>query len=313
MSENGLVDWLLESKIPSIRYLTMRKMQDRSEDDAEVQQARQQIMTTGPVPDILAQQTDQGNWAGENNYYQPKYRSTHWSMLLLVEFAADPQDEHLQRGADFMLADTAERAIQTHAPDHQDLACFWANVLRYVLYCGYADDPRLANVIKVLTLAAGPRGWGCVHNGQLACAWGAIRALWGLAALPEHLRTPEVNAAIDSGMDFIFGDIYSLTAANYPTDGSVHKHWSRLNFPLFYQADILLALRAAADLGQLDRPGVQAGLQWLVDRRGSNGRWSGASPYRSTTWPGIGGREETRRWISLHAARILQQAGMPIA
>ena len=98
--------------------------------------------------------------------------------------------------------------------------------------------------------------------------------------------------------------------ANYPTPqgGSIHSLWSRLNFPLFYQADISLVLRALADLGKLDHPGAADALDWLRERRSSKGSWRGASPYRQRTWD-LGEREETDRWVSLHASLVLQAAG----
>ena len=76
-----------------------------------MQAAQREMAATGPVFAILAGQTERGNWAGEQGYYTPKYTSTHWSMTLLAELAADPAGERLRRGVEFMLADTeAERA-----------------------------------------------------------------------------------------------------------------------------------------------------------------------------------------------------------
>jgi hypothetical protein len=308
MNANSLIDWLLEARTPSIRYFTLRNLLDRPEADSDVRAARKAIATTGPVPAVLAQQTAKGHWEGEHGYYTPKYVSTHWSMALMVELAADPGDPHLQRGADFMLAATATEAVTSHAAHRQDLACFWGNVLRYMVYCGRAEDPRVAAIVETLVLASQSRGWGCHHNGELACAWGAARALWGLAALPAPLRTSKVEAAMQSGLAFVL-DGAALIKGDYPTDGQIHKHWSRMNFPLFYQADILFTLRVVADLGLLDHLGVQPALSWLADRRQSNGRWRGASPYRSRTWAALGDSTETNRWVSLQAATVLKQAG----
>jgi hypothetical protein len=36
-----------------------------------------------------------------------------------------------------------------------------------------------------------------------------------------------------------------------------------------------------------------------------NGRWRGSSPYRRRTYPAMGGVEETNRWVTLHATRLL--------
>jgi hypothetical protein len=109
----------------------------------------------------------------------------------------------------------------------------------------------------------------------------------------------------------VFGDAFALRQGDYPTPGSVHKHWSRLNFPLYYQADILFALRVAADLKLWDRPRVQDAVQWLSEQRQSNGRWRGISPYRTQSYRHLGNSSDINRWVSYHAAYVLKQAGLP--
>jgi hypothetical protein len=106
-------------------------------------------------------------------------------------------------------------------------------------------------------------------------------------------------------------DSFRLIEANYPTrdDGGINPIWFKLNFPLFYQADILFTLRVLDELDMLDHPGARAALDWLEQRRGRYGRWPGRSPFRQRTWRELGDREETERWVSLQSTRILQHAG----
>jgi len=298
---SNFIPWLLAAATPSIRYLTLRRLLGRPEEDAEVQAARREMAASGPIPAILAGQTERGNWAGEHSFYTPKYVSTHWSMTLLAELAADGLDERVRRGAEFMLADTEARVRQ----EGHGWVCFWGNMLRYVLHCRFEDDPRAARLVDRVVRDATQAGWRCQYNAELPCAWGAARALWGLAALAPEDRSPEVSAAIQNGLAFLL-EAHHLAAADYPTSGRVHPLWFRLNFPLFYQADSLFVLRAIAELGALDRPGAQPALAWLAGQRKPDGRWRGASPYRTRTWPALAGREETARWVSLHAAIILE-------
>jgi hypothetical protein len=306
---SALVDWLLQSATPSIRYLTLRHLLDRPDDDPETAAARRTIMTDGPVPAILAKQTAEGNW-GEKHYYGPKYVSTHWNMLLMVELAADPHDDRLRRGAEFMLAETAAVALAYHQPGKQDMGCLWGNILRYAVYFGYENDPRLDHFIDVLVLASQDREWKCWQNHQFACSWGAIRALWALAALPDDRRSPAVKAAIESGVNFVFGESYSLRDGEYPSKGGPNRVWSSVNFPTYYQSDVLFALRVARDLSALNLPQVQSALEWLIEKRQPDGRWKGTHPYRSQSWKVFGGAEEISRWASLHAATVLKQAGI---
>lgn len=307
MQTPDFIAWMLESDLPSIRYLTLTRLLNHPETDESVQAARRAIMETGPVPAILAKQAANGAWQGEKSFYTPKYTSAHWSMMLLDELAADGQDPRIQRGIDFMLT-TTETAMQENVvKGTQGWSCFWANLLHYAARCDRADDPRLQPIIDYLVRDLAEGRCACIHNGNLACAWGAARTLWGLAALP--VRAPAVEAAIERGLEFLL-DSYHLTEADYPSSGQPHALWSQLSFPLFYQADILFVLRVAAELGALDHPGARPALEWLANRRHSDGRWKGSNPFRSRTWGGIAGVHDVDRWVSLQAAIILQSAGM---
>jgi hypothetical protein len=308
MSEPAFIDWLLQASTPSIRYLTLRRLLDLPETDPAVQHAWQAMHAEGPIPAILAGQSATGAWKGESSYYTPKFTSTHWSMLLLAELAADPADPRIQRGARFMLDVKEQSVLHWLNGDTHGLSCFWGNLLRYGMHNGLQDDPRLENVITSLTQEV-QTGWRCKYNGETPCAWGAARALWAFAGLPEALKTPAVQAAIQSACRLLLDD-HDLMKTDYPTliRGKTSDLWSRLNFPLFYQADRLLVLRALAELDLLDQPSARPALDWLASTRSKDGRWSGASPFRRRTWDSLGDRQETLRWVSLQAALVLKSA-----
>lgn len=302
MQDPDFINWLLSSETPSIRYFTLRQLLGRDEGDPEVAAARAAIMTAGPVPEILAGQTPEGNWRGERGYYTPKYVSTHWSMLLLAELGADGQDPRVRRGAAFMLAAT-EAELRRGG---RGMTCFWGNLLRYTLHAGCTDDERTALAVDYLVRDGLENGWRCRINDDLPCAWGAARALWGLAALPVLGRTPEVRDAQAQGLAFLL-EAHHLEQGDYPGPG-VSRLWQRLNFPLFYQADVLFVLRVVAELHAIEHPRARAPLEWLDARRRADGQWRGAGPFRQRTWPALGGPAETHRWVSLQAAAILEQA-----
>ncbi len=305
MSEQVDISWLLAAPTPSVRYLALRRLLDRPEEDEAVQAARQEMAASGPIPAILAGQAEGGNWAGEKSYYTPKYISTHWSMLLLAELAADPADPRLRRGAAFMLDATQDELERSLAPGRHGMACFWGNLLRYVLYAGLENDLRVEWLAAYLAHDAAC-GWRCHINEEMPCAWGAARALWGLAALPPDWRTETFQQTIEIGLSFLLKG-GRLVGGYYPTPGRVHSMWKKLNWPLFYQADTLMILRVIAELGALDYPDARPALEWLATRRTLDGRWHGVSPYRRRTWAELGDGEESDRWVSLWAAGTLRR------
>ncbi len=309
MPQPDLVDWLLKSEIPSIRYLTLHDLLGLTEGDPRVMSAQQAIMAGGIVPAIFAKQTPSGQWANEHSYYTPKYVSTHWSLLLLTELCVDPTDERFQQGVDYML-NAATHSIHQHFKlEGHGFSCLWGNVLRYALYAGRADDPRtrilLEYVVKDLTDGCGQ----CRVNSNQSCAWGVVRSLWGLAALPETATNTKLVGTILDALHFLL-ESHNLVTANYPVpdNGKIHPMWFKLNFPLFYQVDILFTLRVLAELDALKSADVEPALDWLEGQRLPNGRWRGSSPFRQRTWRELGDATETARWVSLQSAVILKQA-----
>jgi len=310
MHKYEFTNWLLDTKTPSIQYRTLVDLFNYPVDDARVVHARQAIMRSGPVPAILSHQSKAGKWKGERSYYTPKYFSTHWSMMLLSELCVDGSDSRFQQGVHHMLDVTADDLGKRLDANTFGLSCFWGNLLRYALHAGMVDDARVEKVIRYAALDLQDGPCRCVHNGGCACAWGVVRTLWGLAAIPKAQRTRETDDAIKQGVTFLLNS-FSLIEANYPTpdNGGINPIWFKLNFPLFYQVDILFTLRVLDELDMLNHPGAQAALDWLEQRRGRSDHWLGSSPFRQRTWHELGDREETDRWVSLHASRILQHAG----
>ncbi|OGO62588.1 MAG: hypothetical protein A2029_13765 [Chloroflexi bacterium RBG_19FT_COMBO_47_9] len=308
MDNSDFIQWLLQAKTPSIREITLRRLLCRPEGDADVEAEKQRMKINGPIPVILSGQTDAGRWSGEQSYYTPKYTSTHWSMLILTELGADGSDPRMIKGVAFMLAATYNELEMTLEKGGHGHSCFWGNLLRYALHCSQADKSQIQNIIHYLANDA-QNDWCCSYNGGLPCAWGVARALWGLAAVPSIRCSHIVEMAIQNGIAFLLENDRLITA-NYPTPGRIHPLWFRLNFPLFYQADILFVLRVLSELNSLDHPGVRHALEWLASRRVRKDHWHGSSPFRRRTWSVLSDPDETSRWASLFSAIILHQAGM---
>lgn len=297
------VDWLLESEIATIRYQTLTGLLRLPEHDPQVVEAYQAVQTTGPVRAILDGQAERGSWTAENSFYTPKYTSTHWNMVLLVELGVDGRNPGFQRGAAYMLATTRQILDDSNAEKIPEWSCFWGNLLRYALHAGLEDDQRVQNIVSYLAFTGNKGGWRCGHNCGEACSWGAARTLWGLAALPSRNNDSAVQDAIRSGIALLI-ERHNPLLSNYP-GAKVHPIWSRLNFPLFYQSDRLFLLRILKELGELGHPAAREMQDALAVRQNPLGRWKGASPFRHRTWPGLGGPAETNRWVTLQALSVL--------
>ena len=246
--------WLLESKTSSIRYFTLTRIKGLPEDNPEVSEARRSISISPPVSLILAAQRPEGHWADAKHIYSPKYRSSHWTMLQLIELGLEPENQSLQKGADSTLAIVQEGKTNYLRLQMTGFGCFWGDWLRYQLYCGKEKDPFIGKVIDFLCTDLG-RGGQCRYNSDLPCAWSVVRGLYGLALIPERSRDEKVRTAIQQGIRFLLED-YDLLQANYPSDSKPHPMWDKLSFPIFYHADRLFILRVLKELHALSHPGA---------------------------------------------------------
>ena len=79
--------WLLEPADPGVRYLALRDLLDRPADDAELAAARQEAHDRGPIATVLTAMMPESCWAERGPGYNPKYRSTVWSITLLASSA----------------------------------------------------------------------------------------------------------------------------------------------------------------------------------------------------------------------------------
>ena len=311
------IDWLLASQTPSIRYFSYKNLLNLADDNPLVIAARAQITDADHIKAIIAAQDAEGYWYSKRHYYGPKYRSSHWSMLLLSELAVPPQTPALQRGADFMIQRMADEqdvyyAVSTYRnSDQSGFGCYWGNWLRYQIYCGRTDHPLVQEVIDILSADVMRKG-RCLYNQKLPCAWGVIRSLFGLALIPEALRTAKIRDAIQQGIRFILEE-HDLASADYPTPGTIHPIWHKTSFPLFYQVDILFALRVLAELKALNQAGAYNALCWLESKRKADGTWRGSSPFKSRSHPFLSEGDTPSQWVTLQALSVLAAANQQAA
>lgn len=189
-----------QSAAPSLRWLTRKNLLDQPASQPEARADYQAIRTEGSIPAILREQDPEGWWEHRRHYYSPKFTATHWSMLLLAELDAAPELPGVRLGAEFMLAATQKEVEQHLQENTQKYICFYDNLLRYTIHAGLLEDPRVQRVLDYVNQDTRLFRFRCSWNGDLPCAWGAVRALWGLAAVPPERRSPQVEETIAAGL-----------------------------------------------------------------------------------------------------------------
>lgn len=327
------IPWLLEPDPdnPGVRYFALADLLDRAADDIEVVVARQAIMETGPVPAILAEQHADGYWVKPGAGYNPKYRSSVWSVIFLAQLGADGNDPRVRAGCEYILthALASSGGFSVSGPPSAAILCLNGNLCAALLDLGWLGDKRLDRALDWLARAitgkgfapaedqkaplryyksstCGP-GFACAANNRLPCAWGAVKAMLAFGKLPAGARTPTIAEAIETGVEFLLSR--DPAVADYPTGWSdkPSRSWFKFGFPLFYVTDVLQNLETLTSLGFGSGPRLNSALELVLSKQDEQGRWKMEYTYTSKTWADIEKKGQPSKWVTLGALRVLKR------
>jgi hypothetical protein len=152
--------------------------------------------------------------------------------------------------------------------------------------------------------------FACGSNNRLPCAWGAAKVMLAFASLPHERRTPQVEAAIQQGIDFLFS--VDPATADYPNGWSDKPsgNWWKFGFPVFYVTDLLQIVEALTGLGYGLDPRLDHAWQVILEMQDSQGRWPLEYGYSGKTWIDFGPKKQPNKWVTLRVLRALKAAGV---
>jgi hypothetical protein len=327
-----VLDWLLDPADPAVRHLALRDLLGCPAGDPELVTASAAAMASPPIRTILGAQNPAGWWVQPGPGYGGKYTGTTWSLIFLDQMGADGADPQIAKACTYVLdhtqtpsggfgyggwADEARRP-----PPSAVVHCLNGNLVRALVDFGLLDDPRTQRAIAWQAAAvtghgdiawyrsttSGP-GFACGVNEGLACGWGAVKALRGLAAIPRDRRSPEVQAAIDASVAFLLSR--DPAVADYPMGwGNTRPSgsWFKLGFPSGYVADVLQVIEVLTELGFAGDPRLEGALDLVRAKRAGDGRWRNEYPYRGKTWIDVDEPRRPSKWVTLRALRVLRPA-----
>jgi len=310
--------WLLRTDEPSVRYRVLRELLDRPEGDREVAAARRRIGRVGWAAELLALQLPGGQWATPNSAPRdmegPKYIATRYVLHVLADLGMNRSDARVAQAARLYLDRVSSPRFNEMGGRDSEVCCTGGDV-RIAMRLGVGDDPRVARSVAWLIGAQKhDGGWHCFPSktGTLD-SWQALAAF---ATIPEARRSPEMNRAIQRGLEFY------LDRELMFEKGATYAPWLRSHFPVHYYYDVLVGLDIVTALGKGSDPRLAKALDWLEARRNPDGSWNldavhpdlGDDDYLAgvgTPFFSLGlefpGRPS--RWTTVTALKVLRRAG----
>jgi hypothetical protein len=326
------LSWLLETETPEVKYLALRDLLERPKTDSELDAACQAAHKKGPIAAVLAEMDQTGYWVKPGPGYNPKYRSTVWSVILLAQLGASvEEDKRIAQACAYLLDHALTEGGQftmTGAPSGT-VDCLQGNLSWALLELG-CDDPRLEMAFDWMARSVTGEGiassedcqatvryyaskcgpiFACGYNNKLPCAWGCIKVMLAFGKWPKKRCTPLIEHAIQRGVDFLFS--VDPADATYPTGfgNKPSRNWWKFGFPVFYVADLLQSLEALAALGYGDDSRLSRSLAIIREKQDADGRWGLDYDYTDKTWGDFGAKKQPNKWVTLRALRVLKAVG----
>jgi hypothetical protein len=324
--KNNILEWLLEEDNPSVRYYTLIDLLDKTQDDSEVKNAKDQIMKIGPVPKILEKQNPGGYWFKAEDFYQKtKYKGTVWNFIILAELGADGKDKRIKNTAEFIFKNSQDPMRYGFAHRQSQkvgglpggvIPCLTGNMIWSLIRFGYIDDKRVQKGIEWITKYQRfddkdqdlPKDFpykahkGCY--GKHSCHMGVIKSLKALTEIPENKRNSEVKNTIKKGVEYLL--IHHIYKRSHNLEKVSLPSWLKLSFPHMYQTDILEILDILTKLKYKDDR-MNDALKILISKQDNQGKWNLERTFNDRFLVRIENKGKSSKWITLNAIKVLKR------
>jgi len=293
--EKEVLDWLCEEDNPSVRYFTLKNLLGKGEQDAEVVEARRQIMLRGAVPKILSKLNEDGHYVDEKvirKYgkvmadfgYLPKYKATIWQLILFAELGADDKDSRVCKTCEYVLNRCyTEKGLFTMMGADYLTPCFQGNMVYALSKLGYAKDERVRKALHVLVRYQRfddgnfktPKDWPYFGrrdhcSSAHSCYAGCSKGLKAISTLPKDEWDDEVRDFVKRGSEYFL--IHHVYKSSHNPSKLLQSNIDLIKFPNFAYSDFLEILNILLDLGIKDVR-MNDAVELLKSKRKETGRW----------------------------------------
>jgi len=260
MRHNKVVERLLNSSSPSIRYRMQRDFQER-EPDSDL---KDRILVSEPVKKIFKKMHPEGYWLykgiGDGIDYAMS-SSTHFVLAYLAELGLGRWDERIDKAVKRYMA-LKEPGKYFSPPDYlTGQSCLYAYNIRTFIMLGYRDHVHMrARVNALLEGVRHDNGYLCdrktFKDSTKSCIRGSLKALMAYSELPDlwsqksckktvdyfvsrniYFKKPELTEKIRGGMKtvfpFVIGEsllepLYALSKMGYGRKSAMGDAWKSL-------------------------------------------------------------------------------------
>ena len=303
MIRNDILNWLLSGDV-SIQYQVFRDLLDTDRHDL-----RERIAIEGWGSGYLSKQRPDGHWGLK--FYQPKWTSSHYTLLDLKNLAIDPDIKPVKDILKKILNENiaADGGVNPIGTTKVSDVCLNGMFLNYASYFK-ADENHLKSVVDfILSQIMPDGGFNCWSNRKGARHSSLHTTLSVLEGIDEfrkngyQYRLDELSKAEASSREFI------LKHQLFKSDTSgkiIKKDFLRIPYPCRWKYDILKAMDYFQCSGSPWDERMQDATQYLMGKKNNRDTWNLQAPYPGKTHVEMETTGEPSRWNTLRVLCVLK-------
>lgn len=289
----NIIQRLLKSEEPSIRYKIATQVAGCHPDSADMLELRQSIAQSARVQKLLSERNQDGRLP--HGAYS-KWVGAHWVLNMLADLDYPPGDSSLKPLAeqvyDWLLSAEHVGRIKrvTIAGRVRMCASMEGNAIYYLLKLGLADERIDVLVQRLLDWQWPDGGWNCDKHKEAqhtSSYMESLIPLRGLAQYARHNGGSHVQTAVERAAEiFLKRRLFKRLR-----DGEVmDPHFIELHYPCYWHYDILFGLKVLAEAGFIRDERCGAALDLLESKRLPDGGFPAEQRYYQVTARAISGR-----------------------
>lgn len=309
MDNNLIVNWLLEGDV-AIQFQTYRDLLDSPRPDLQ-----QRIKREGWGKAFLEKQKPDGHWG--QKYYQPKWISTHYTLLDLKNLNIKPDVPEICQIVDRVLKTEKgpDGGVLPIGSSRKSDVCVNGMLLNIAAYF-QAKETDLQSVVDFLLSERVADGGfncrsnrqGCVHS-SLHSTISVAEGIWEYQRNGYTYRLPELLDAAATSQEFML--MHRLFKSD-KTGLVIDPKMTALPYPSRWKYDILRALDYFQKAGTPYDDRMQDALDLLLSKRTPDGRWKLQSGQAGQVHFNMEKAGQPSRWNTLRALRVLRRYGEPM-
>lgn len=308
MSLDETISWLLEGDV-AIQYQVYRDLLSTERKDLQ-----DRIASEGWGARFLSKRNDNGHWG--QGYYQPKWISSHYTLLDLRNLCIAPDQPLIKNSIDKILKECKAGDGGIYPIVQKSDVCVNGMFLNYASNFR-ADEESLQSVVDYLLAEKMPDGgFNCRSN--RSGAWhsslhSTISVLEGITCYELNgytYRLPELLESKKSAQEFTL--IHQLYISDR-TGKVIDKNFLKFPYPSRWKYDILRALDYFQLANLLWDKRLTPALNYLRTKQNKDGTWNLNAKHPGQLHFEMEKAAKPSRWNTLRALRVLKHFDAGVA